>query len=102
MGKVNKVAVYPCGGVGFPLSSVARYATFIVTEDMLPGETEIVDAARLINGMRDEVELVENHPTIIIDGCAYQCGSNLFRLLNIKPAVRILSTVISQLPPTFV
>lgn len=102
MGKVNKVAVYPCGGVGFPLSSVARYATFIVTEDMLPGETEIVDAARLINGMSDEVELVENHPTIIIDGCAYQCGSNLFRLLNIKPAVRILSTVISQLPPTFV
>jgi len=99
---VNKVAVYPCGGGGFPLSSVARYATFIVTEDMLPGETEIVDAARLINGMSDEVELVENHPTIIIDGCAYQCGSNLFRLLNLKPAVRILSTVISQLPPTFV
>ncbi len=102
MGKVEKVAVYPCGGVGFPLSSVARYATFIVTEDMLPGETEIVDAVRLISGLQDEVDLVEDNPTIVIDGCAYQCGSNLFRLLGLKPAVRILATVISKLPPTYV
>ena len=102
MEKVKKVAIYPCGGVGFPLSSVARYATFIVTEDLLPGETEIVDAVRLISGFPDDVELVENNPTIIIDGCAYQCGSNLFRLLGLKPAARILATVISKLPPTFV
>ena len=102
MEKVQKVAIYPCGGVGFPLSSVARYATFIVTEDLLPGETEIVDAVRLISGFTDDVELVQNNPTIIIDGCAYQCGSNLFRLLGLKPAARILATVISKLPPTFV
>ncbi len=102
MGNFNKVAVYPCGGVGFVLSSVARYAAYVVTEDMLPGQTEIVDAVRLVCGFPDEIELVEDNPTVILDGCAYQCGSNLFRLLGIKPAARILLPPIAKMPPTFV
>lgn len=102
MGNVEKVAVYPCGGVGFVVSSIARYAAYIVTEDLLPGQTEIVDAQRLISGMPDETQLVENHPTIIIDGCAYQCGSNLFRLLGLKPAARIQAHIMAKMPPTFV
>ncbi len=102
MEKANKVAIYPCGGVGFVLSSVARYAAYIVTEDMMPSQTEIVDAVRLVSGFPDEIELVEDNPTIILDGCAYQCGSNLFRLLGLKPAARILLPPIAKMPPTFV
>lgn len=102
MSAVTKVAVYPCGGVGFVLSSVARYAAYLVTEDLLPGLTEIVDAQRLISGMPDEVALVENHPTILIDGCGYQCGSNLFRMLELKPALRLLIPPIAKMPPTYV
>ncbi|UNC91578.1 putative zinc-binding protein [Candidatus Contubernalis alkaliaceticus] len=102
MEKASKVAIYPCGGVGFVLSSVARYAAYVVTEDMLPGQTEIVDAVRLISGIPDEIKLVEENPSIILDGCAYQCGSNLFRLLGIKPAARILLPPIAKMPPTFV
>jgi uncharacterized metal-binding protein len=101
MGEAKKVAIYPCGGVGFVLSSVARYAAYLVTEDLLPDKTEIVDAQRLINGLPDEVELVEENPTIIIDGCGYQCGSNLFRLLGLKPAARLLIPPIAKLPATF-
>jgi uncharacterized metal-binding protein len=101
MGEARKVAVYPCGGVGFVLSSVARYAAYLVTEDLLPGKTEIVDAQRLLNGLPDEVALVEENPTIIIDGCGYQCGSNLFRLLGLKPAARLLIPPIAKLPATF-
>ena len=102
MSGVKKVAVYPCGGVGFVLSSVARYAAYLVTEDMLPGLTEIVDVQRLISGMADEITLVEDNPTIIIDGCGYQCGSNLFRLLALKPGARLLIPPIAKMPPTYV
>jgi len=101
MSEAKKVAIYPCGGVGFVLSSVARYAAYLVSEDLLPGKTEIVDAQRLINGLPDEVELVEENPTIIIDGCGYQCGSNLFRLLGLKPVARLLIPPIAKLPATF-
>ena len=101
MGEVQKVAIYPCGGVGFVLSSVARYAAYLVAEDLLPGKTEIVDAQRLLNGLSDEVELVEKNPTIIIDGCGYQCGSNLFRLLGLTPVTRLLIPPIAKLPATF-
>lgn len=102
MGRVTKVAVYPCGGVGFVLSSVARYAAYLLTEDLMPEQTEIVDAQRLISGLPDEVALVEENPTVIIDGCGYQCGSNLYRLLGLKPSARILIPPIAKLPPTFV
>lgn len=102
MDTVRKVAVYPCGGVGFVLSSISRYAAYQVTEDMLPGQTEIVDVLRLISGIQEEVALVEDNPTVIIDGCGYQCGSNLFRLLGLKPAARVLIPPIAKLPATFV
>lgn len=99
---MKKVAIYPCGGVGLPLSSIARYAAYLVTEDMLPEQTEIVDAVRLICGFPEEVALVEDNPSIIIDGCAHQCGSNLFRLFGLKPAARIRAHILAKKPPTFV
>jgi uncharacterized metal-binding protein len=101
MTRERKVAVYPCGGVGFVLSSIARYAAYLLTEDLLPGKTEIVDAQRLISGMADEVALVEENPAIIIDGCGYQCGSNLYHLLGLRPAARLLIPPIAKMPPTY-
>jgi hypothetical protein len=86
---VEKVAVYPCGGIGLHVSCVTRLAGYVLEEELLKSDVEILDMHRLIRGMTDEVELVETYPTIILDGCAHQCGSYLFRLLKIKPAARI-------------
>jgi hypothetical protein len=43
----------------------------------------------LIAGASDEVRLVEEYPTIVLDGCGHQCGLNFLRLLGIKPAARV-------------
>ncbi len=86
---VEKVVIYPCGGIGLHVSCVTRLAGYLLEEEILRREVEILDMHRLIRGMTDEVELVETYPTIILDGCAHQCGSYLFRLLRIKPAARI-------------
>ncbi|MBM4323194.1 MAG: hypothetical protein FJ115_06515 [Deltaproteobacteria bacterium] len=85
---VDKVAIYPCGGIGLHVSCVTRLAGYLL-EELLKSEVETLDMHRLIRGLSDEIELIERFPTIILDGCAHQCGSNLFRLLRIKPAARI-------------
>jgi uncharacterized metal-binding protein len=86
---VDKVSIYPCGGIGLHVSCVTRLAGYLLEEEILKSDVEILDMHRLIRGMPDEVELVETCPTIILDGCAHQCGSNLFCLLKVKPACRI-------------
>jgi uncharacterized metal-binding protein len=86
---VEKVAIYPCGGIGLHVSCVTRLAGYLLEEELLKSDVEILDMHRLIRGMTDEVELIETSPTIILDGCAHQCGSYLFLLLKIKPAARI-------------
>ncbi len=94
---VEKVIVYPCGGIGLHVSCVTRLAGYLLEEDLLKLDVEILDMHRLIRGMPDEIELIEIYPTIILDGCAHQCGSNLFYLLKIKPASRIyIPEIISE------
>ncbi len=86
---VDKVIIYPCGGIGLHVSCVTRLAGYLLEEELSKLGAEVLDMHRLIRGMPDEIELVERYPTIILDGCAHQCGSNLFWLLRIKPAARI-------------
>lgn len=86
---VDKVIVYPCGGIGLHVSCVTRQAGYLLEEELFKLDVEILDMHRLIRGMPDEVELVEAFPTIVLEGCAHQCGSNLFRLFKIIPAARI-------------
>lgn len=86
---VEKVVIYPCGGIGLHVSCVTRQAGYLLEEELLKLDVEILDMHRLIRGMPDEIEIAERYPTIILDGCAHHCGSNLFRLLEIKPAARI-------------
>ena len=94
---VDKVVIFPCGGIGLHVSCVTRLAAYLLEEVLLKLEVEILDMHRLIRGMPDEIEFVETYPTLILDGCAHQCGSNLFRLLEIKPAVRIyIPDIISE------
>lgn len=87
--RVEKVTIYPCGGIGLHVSCVARLSGYLVQEELLPEYTEILDMHRLIAGASDEVRLVEEYPTILLDGCAHQCGLNFLRLLGIKPAAGV-------------
>lgn len=94
---VEKVTIYPCGGIGLHVSSVTRLSAYLLTEELLPECTEILDMQRLIAGASDEIRLVEEYPTIILEGCAHQCGLNFLRLLGIKPAARVYTPEMMKL-----
>lgn len=88
---VEKVIIFPCGGIGDPVSSVTRLAGYIVAEDLLPGRVELVSIPPVITGVPDELELVQAYPVIALDGCGHRCGSNALNLVGIKPAARLFT-----------
>lgn len=88
---VDKVTVFPCGGIGDPVSSVTRLAGYILDEDILPGRVELVSIPPIITGVPDEIRMVEENPVIVLDGCAHRCGSNALNVVSIKPAARLFT-----------
>lgn len=82
--------MYPCGGIGLIVSCVTRLAAYILEEELSSSErVGILSPPSLLRGLEEDRQLVEECPTLVIDGCAHQCGSNLLRLLGIWPAARI-------------
>lgn len=88
---VDKVTIFPCGGIGDPVSSVTRLAGYILAEDLLAGRVELVSIPPIITGVPEELEAVQAHPVIVLDGCGHRCGSNALNLIGIKPAARLFT-----------
>jgi uncharacterized metal-binding protein len=88
---VEKVTVFPCGGIGDPVSSVTRLAGYLLAEDLLPGHIELVSIPPVITGVPHELELVQRYPVIVLDGCGHRCGSNALNLVGIRPAARLFT-----------
>lgn len=88
---VEKVCIYPCGGIGLIVSCVARLAAYISEEELIhpSGKIAILSPSSLLRGLEEDRRMVEECPTVVIDGCAHQCGSNFLLLLGIKPIARI-------------
>ncbi len=78
-------------------ATVARIASYIVNEDLLPGKTMLMCVPAFLRGVEEDILMVENNPTIVIDCHAESCGSGLMALIGIPPAARIyIPDVISQ------
>ncbi len=88
---VERVTIFPCGGIGDPVSSVTRLAGYILAEDLLPGRVELVSIPPVVTGVPEETEAVQAYPVIVLDGCGHRCGSNALNLVGIRPAARLFT-----------
>ena len=94
---VKRICIFPCGGIKKVEATVARIASYIVNEDLLPGKTMLMCVPAFLRGVEEDILMVENNPTVVIDCHAESCGSNLMALVGISPAARIyIPDVISQ------
>lgn len=94
---VDSVTIFPCGGIGDPVSSVTRLAGYILADDLLPGRVQLVSIPPVITGVPEELELVQAYPVIALDGCGHRCGSNALNLVSIKPAARLFTPRVRSL-----
>jgi hypothetical protein len=78
-------------------ATVARIASYIVNEDLLPGKTMLMCVPAFLRGVEEDILMVENNPTVVIDCHAESCGSSLMALIGIPPAARVyIPDMVSQ------
>jgi uncharacterized metal-binding protein len=70
----NPVLVIPCSGIGKVHGLISREATYLVTDELAPAQTDTLCLALLVKGDPDAVAAVRNHACITIDGCAKACA----------------------------
>lgn len=76
----NKVMVIPCSGIGKAFGSIARDATYEVTENLRKDGTQTLCLALLVSGDEESLQLVRNNRCITVDGCPLQCAEKNVRL----------------------
>ena len=77
MEKNKKVIIVPCSGIGKPYGTVSREAAYEVTEDLRPGQTQLVPLALLVLGDEESRAVVAQCPAITIDGCKLACAAKM-------------------------
>ena len=73
----QKVIIVPCSGIGKPYGTVSREAAYGVTEDLRPGQTQLVPLALLVLGDEGSRAVVAGYPAITIDGCKLACAAKM-------------------------
>ncbi len=68
------ILIIPCSGIGKVQGLLSREATYLVTDELAPGETDTLCLALLVKGDVDAVARVQTHRCITIDGCGKACA----------------------------
>jgi uncharacterized metal-binding protein len=72
-----KALIIPCSGIGKTYGSVAREGAFRVTEDLRPGESQLLPLSLLVLGEEEIRETLASIPVIAIDGCKLSCAAKV-------------------------
>jgi uncharacterized metal-binding protein len=77
MSSTKKVNIVPCSGIGKSFGSVSRLASYYVTEDDRPTDTNLIPLALLVLGDKETNDTVLSNPSITLDGCKLQCAKKM-------------------------
>ncbi|MEI6234307.1 MAG: putative zinc-binding protein [Planctomycetota bacterium] len=84
----QKTVLAPCMGVGKIVANVTRRAAYAI-HAQCPEDVELLSIPALMAGDAHERELIQNNPTIIIDGCALRCTAHIFRQFGVDAVAKI-------------
>lgn len=85
----GRVVIFPCGGIKRVEATVARVASYIVNEELLPDETMIMCVPAFLRGVPEDVFMIQKNPTVVLDCHEESCGSHLMHLMGLTPAARV-------------
>jgi uncharacterized metal-binding protein len=83
----TSVLVVPCSGIGKVHGLLTREATYLVTDEIAPEQTETICLALLVKGDVEAVEAVKTQPCITIDGCPKMCAEKNIKIAGGNPTV---------------
>lgn len=83
------VCIFPCMGINRPEAIVSQMAAYMVNEDLMPGGCEILCSPAMLSVVEEDVDMVQEMPTIIINGCEKDCASKMYSYLGLTPCAKI-------------
>ncbi len=72
--------VIPCSGVGKVHGLLSRECSYLVVDELAPGDTDLVCLALLVKGDDETLAQVRSHPCICVDGCGKACAEKNIEL----------------------
>jgi uncharacterized metal-binding protein len=81
----KKVLMIPCSGIGKPIGSVGRDATYEIIENLRPGDADTICLASLTLGEDEVKRKVTSNYCITLDGCPMECAKKNVEALGKKP-----------------
>lgn len=89
---IKPVLVIPCSGIGKVHGLLSREATYLVTDEIAPEQTDTMCLALLVKGDIEALEAVKSRPCITIDGCSKACAEKNVKIAGGNPAKIVLVT----------
>jgi uncharacterized metal-binding protein len=68
------VLVIPCSGIGKVHGLISREATYLVADELAPGQTDTLCLGLLVKGDSEAIAAIKNQQCITIDGCPKACA----------------------------
>jgi len=68
------VLVIPCSGIGKVHGLISREATYLVADELAPGQTDTLCLALLVKRDAEAVAAIKSRYCITIDGCPKACA----------------------------
>ena len=73
-GNEKPVLVIPCSGIGKVHGLISREATYLVTDELAPGQTDTLCLGLLVMRDADALAAITGSRCITIDGCPKACA----------------------------
>jgi uncharacterized metal-binding protein len=93
--KKSKYIIIPCSGIGKAVGTITRTATYIVTDELLPNDTDSICLPLLTIQDQETVQKIRENPCITIDGCVAQCAKKNVEHHKgkLKDSIKILEVI---------
>ncbi|MGD0093804.1 MAG: putative zinc-binding protein, partial [Planctomycetota bacterium] len=69
------VTIFPCQGIRRTGGRVAQRAGYILIEEKFPGKTLLLCVPALSAAVPEDVEMLEQFPTVALNGCGLRCAT---------------------------
>jgi uncharacterized metal-binding protein len=88
------VTIFPCQGIRRTGARVAQRAGYILVEEKFPGKTLLLCVPALAAAVQEDIDMLEQFPTVALNGCGLRCASVNAGRLGVPAAVSLeLDTV---------
>jgi uncharacterized metal-binding protein len=76
----KSVLVIPCSGIGKVHGLISREATYLVTDELAPEQTDTLCLGLLVKGDAEALAAIQTRHCITVDGCPKACSEKNVRM----------------------